>query len=413
MTQNANTFLQVRDLVVEYTSDGKVIHAVNGVNFDLERGKALALVGETGAGKTTIAKSIMRILPDPPAHVRSGQVVLQGRDLMKLNEADMRKVRGKEISMIFQDPMTALNPTMRIGDQIAEVIRLHDKVTKAESMQKAQKMLETVGITAERYGNYPHQFSGGMKQRVVIAMALIAEPELLLADEPTTALDVTIQAQILDMMRRLQEELGTTVLLISHDLGVVAGFCDRVAVMYAGRIVELGRVEQYVDMALTYLRLEEGGSDYVIRTCAVDDVVRAAVRRFAGEFIDRRIALDYTPVEWETVTDGKWLTFVVEQLLSNALKYTGQDGTVRIYREGDDLCIRDSGMGIAPEDLPRVFDMGYTGQNGRLDRRSSGIGLYLCRRICRNLRHEIRIESVPGVGTTVRLTLGRPAFVAE
>ena len=168
MTQNANTFLQVRDLVVEYTSDGKVIHAVNGVNFDLERGKALALVGETGAGKTTIAKSIMRILPDPPAHVRSGQVVLQGRDLMKLNEADMRKVRGKEISMIFQDPMTALNPTMRIGDQIAEVIRLHDKVTKAESMQKAQKMLETVGITAERYGNYPHQFSGGMKQLSLI-----------------------------------------------------------------------------------------------------------------------------------------------------------------------------------------------------------------------------------------------------
>ena len=178
-------------------------------------------------------------------------------------------------------------------------------------------------------------------------------------------------------------------------------------------MTELGRVEQYVDMALTYLRLEEGGSDYVIRTCAVDDVVRAAVRRFAGEFIDRRIALDYTPVEWETVTDGKWLTFVVEQLLSNALKYTGQDGIVRIYREGDDLCIRDSGMGIAPEDLPRVFDMGYTGQNGRLDRRSSGIGLYLCRRICRNLRHEIRIESVPGAGTTVRLTLGRPAFVAE
>ena len=178
-------------------------------------------------------------------------------------------------------------------------------------------------------------------------------------------------------------------------------------------MTELGRVEQYVDMALTYLRLEEGGSDYVIRTCAVDDVVRAAVRRFAGEFIDRRIALDYTPVEWETVTDGKWLTFVVEQLLSNALKYTGQGGTVRIYREGDDLCIRDSGMGIAPEDLPRVFDMGYTGQNGRLDRRSSGIGLYLCRRICRKLRHEIRIEAVPGAGTTVRLTLGRGDFLPE
>lgn len=164
--------------------------------------------------------------------------------------------------------------------------------------------------------------------------------------------------------------------------------------------------------ALKRLR-EAGGSDYVIRTCAVDDVVRAAVRRFAGEFIDRRIALDYTPVEWETVTDGKWLTFVVEQLLSNALKYTGQDGIVRIYREGDDLCIRDSGMGIAPEDLPRVFDMGYTGQNGRLDRRSSGIGLYLCQRICRNLRHEIRIESAPGAGTTVYLTLGRGDFLPE
>lgn len=244
MTQNANTFLQVRDLVVEYTSDGKVIHAVNGVNFDLERGKALALVGETGAGKTTIAKSIMRILPDPPAHVRSGQVVLQGRDLMKLNEADMRKVRGKEISMIFQDPMTALNPTMRIGDQIAEVIRLHDKVTKAESMQKAQKMLETVGITAERYGNYPHQFSGGMKQRVVIAIALALEPRLLLADEPTTALDVTIQAQVLQMMGDLQQKLGTSTILITHDLGVVSQNCDRVAVMYAGEVVESGTAKE-------------------------------------------------------------------------------------------------------------------------------------------------------------------------
>ena len=247
MTQNANTFLQVRDLVVEYTSDGKVIHAVNGVNFDLERGKALALVGETGAGKTTIAKSIMRILPDPPAHVRSGQVVLQGRDLMKLNEADMRKVRGKEISMIFQDPMTALNPTMRIGDQIAEVIRLHDKVTKAESMQKAQKMLETVGITAERYGNYPHQFSGGMKQRVVIAMALACRPQLLLADQPTTALDVTIQAQVLDMINDLKKELNTAMVLITHDLGIVAEMCDKVAVVYAGKIIESGSVEDVFD----------------------------------------------------------------------------------------------------------------------------------------------------------------------
>ena len=176
---------------------------------------------------------------------------------------------------------------------------------------------------------------------------------------------------------------------------------------------ELGRIEQYVDMVLTYLRLEEGGSDYVIRPCSVDEVVRAAVRRFAGEFIDRRIRLDYEPVQWETVTDGKWLTFVVEQLLSNAPKYTGQEGAIRIYRQGDELCIADTGMGIAPEDLPRVFQMGYTGQNGRLDRRSSGIGLYLCRRICGNLRHGIRMESVPGKGTTVYLTLGRGDFLPE
>ena len=175
---------------------------------------------------------------------------------------------------------------------------------------------------------------------------------------------------------------------------------------------ELGRIEQYVDMVLTYLRLESG-SDYVIGTCSVDEVVRAAVRRFAGEFIDRRIRLDYEPVRWETVTDSKWLTFVVEQLLSNALKYTGQEGVIRIYRQGDELCIADTGMGIAPEDLPRVFQMGYTGQNGRLDRRSSGIGLYLCRRICGNLRHGIRMESVPGEGTTVYLTLGRGGFIAE
>ena len=243
MTQNANTFLQVRDLVVEYTSDGKVIHAVNGVNFDLERGKALALVGETGAGKTTIAKSIMRILPDPPAHVRSGQVVLQGRDLMKLNEADMRKVRGKEISMIFQDPMTALNPTMRIGDQIAEVIRLHDKVTKAESMQKAQKMLETVGITAERYGNYPHQFSGGMKQRVVIAMALANSPQLLIADEPTSALDVTTQAQIVRQMMELRDDYGTSIIVVTHNLGIAAYMSDYIVVMKDGKMEDQGTRE--------------------------------------------------------------------------------------------------------------------------------------------------------------------------
>lgn len=176
---------------------------------------------------------------------------------------------------------------------------------------------------------------------------------------------------------------------------------------------ELGRVEQYVDMVLTYLRLHEGGSDYVIRACGVDEIVRPAVRRFAGEFIDRRIALDYAPLERTVVTDEKWLRFVVEQVLSNALKYTGQGGTIRIYRQGETLCVSDNGMGITPEDLPLVFDMGYTGQNGRRDRQSSGIGLYLCRRICRNLRHDIAITSRVGEGTTVRITLGRPEFVAE
>ena len=247
MSENKE-FLSVKDLVVEYMSDGQVVHAVNGVSLKLERGKTLGLVGETGAGKTTIAKSIMRILPDPPAHVRSGQVVLQGRDLMKLNEADMRKVRGKEISMIFQDPMTALNPTMRIGDQIAEVVRLHsDDKSHAHCEKRAKEMLEIVGIPAERYYEYPHQFSGGMKQRVVIAMALACRPQLLLADEPTTALDVTIQAQVLDMVNDLKKELNTAMVLITHDLGIVAEMCDKVAVVYAGKIIESGSVEDVFD----------------------------------------------------------------------------------------------------------------------------------------------------------------------
>ncbi len=242
-SMDENKFLVVKDLRVEYTSDSDVIKAVNGVSFALERGKTLGLVGETGAGKTSIAKAILRILPDPPAKVRSGQVLFEGRDLMKISEAEMRKIRGRRISMIFQDPMTALNPVMKVGEQIAEVIRLHSDLKKKEAEQQAVRTLEMVGINADRFSEYPHQFSGGMKQRVVIAMALACSPELLLADEPTTALDVTIQAQVLEMVNRLKGENNTAMILITHDLGVVAEVCDEVAVVYAGEIIEYGKKE--------------------------------------------------------------------------------------------------------------------------------------------------------------------------
>lgn len=234
-------FLQVKDLVVEYTSGGQVIHAVNGVSFDLEKGKTLGLVGETGAGKTSIAKAIIGVLPDPPAKIRAGEIFLDGEDLLKTSTEEMLKIRGNKISMIFQDPMTALNPLMTIGDQIAEVIALHSETGNShEAKERAIEILKLVGITAERYDEFPYQFSGGMKQRVVIAIALACNPELLLADEPTTALDVTIQAQVLDMMNDLREKLGTSMILITHDLGVVAEMCDDVAVVYAGEIIEKG-----------------------------------------------------------------------------------------------------------------------------------------------------------------------------
>ncbi|MBE6017875.1 MAG: ABC transporter ATP-binding protein [Lachnospiraceae bacterium] len=232
--------LEIKDLFVEYTSGGKVIKAVNGVSLALEKGKTLGLVGETGAGKTTIAKSILRILPDPPAKVRGGEIWFEGQDMMKLHAREMLKIRGDKIAMIFQDPMTALNPTMTVGNQIAEVIQLHNDVNSREATERAVTMLETVGIPAMRYMEYPHQFSGGMKQRVVIAMALACNPALLLADEPTTALDVTIQAQVLEMMMELKEKFETSMILITHDLGVVAETCDDVAIIYAGKIVEYG-----------------------------------------------------------------------------------------------------------------------------------------------------------------------------
>ena len=235
-----NEYLSVRNLTVEYVTSEETVYAVNDVSFSMEKGRTLGLVGETGAGKTTIARSIMRILPVPPAVVKNGEIFLNGRDLMKLSKKEMYAVRGDEVSMIFQDPMTSLNPTMHVGDQIAEVILHHESVSKAEARKKAETMLEMVGIPKERYDEFPHQFSGGMKQRVVIAIALACDPDVLIADEPTTALDVTIQAQVLEMMRDLRNKKNMSLILITHDLGVVAEMCDDVAVVYGGEIVEKG-----------------------------------------------------------------------------------------------------------------------------------------------------------------------------
>jgi peptide/nickel transport system ATP-binding protein len=239
----AENLLEIQDLVIEYHTDDVIIQAVNGVNLDVRQGETIGLVGETGAGKTTIARSILRILQTPPAKFCAGKIIFQGRDIMTLVEKEMRKIRGDKIAMIFQDPMTALNPIEKAGDQIAEAVGLHNKFSRKETEQRARDMLEMVGIPAERYVEYPHQFSGGMKQRVVIAMALACNPILLLADEPTTALDVTIQAQVLEMMNTLKAQMGTSVVMITHDLGVVAESCDSVVVVYAGEIVEYGTAE--------------------------------------------------------------------------------------------------------------------------------------------------------------------------
>lgn len=247
MSVENRKFLEVKDLKVEYTSEGKIIHAVNGVSFSLDKGRTLGLVGETGAGKTSIAKAILRILPDPPAKITGGQVMLDGEDILQIKEKKMRKLRGHKISMIFQDPMTSLNPVKRVVDQIAEVIKTHNKVSAAEATAEAIRMLGKVGIAENRVREYPHQFSGGMKQRVVIAMALACNPDLLLADEPTTALDVTIQAQVLDMINKLKEDYNMAMIMITHDLGVVAEVCDDVAVVYAGEVIEYGTKEEIFD----------------------------------------------------------------------------------------------------------------------------------------------------------------------
>lgn len=238
MSTADEVFLKVEDLEVIYTSGKKNVQAVNKVSFELKKGQTIALVGETGAGKTTIAKSILRILPDPPAKMLGGKITLEGRELTSLSEEEMLDIRGGKIAMIFQDPMTALNPLMTVGDQIVEGLLLHNDYDRDAAENRAKEMLELVGIPKERFVEYPYQFSGGMKQRVVIAMALACNPLLLLADEPTTALDVTIQAQVLDLIRNLKEKYNTSMILITHDLGVVAETSDTVAVVYAGEIIE-------------------------------------------------------------------------------------------------------------------------------------------------------------------------------
>lgn len=247
--------LEVKDIYVEYSSNMETVKAVNGVSFGINKGETLGLVGETGAGKTSIAKTILRILPVPPAKIKSGKVLFEGKNLLQKSEHELRKIRGGEISMIFQDPMTALNPVLTVGKQIAEAIKLHKGISKEDSVKEGKRMLELVGIPAERFDEYPHQFSGGMKQRVVIAIALACNPGLLIADEPTTALDVTIQAQVLELIKDLQNKHQMAMLLITHDFGIVAETCDYVAVVYAGQIVEYGSAEQiFLNKAHPYTR---------------------------------------------------------------------------------------------------------------------------------------------------------------
>ena len=237
--------LEIKNLKVQYNTDEAIVYALNDFSLDLGKGEILGVVGETGAGKTTMALSIMKLLPEHVAEVTGGSVTYNGEDVFKMSQKQLRNLRGAEVSMIFQDPMTSLNPVMTVGDQIDEVLKIHNpSMPKQERDEKVAEILTLVGIPPERRVQFPHQFSGGMKQRVVIAMALVAKPNLLLADEPTTALDVTIQAQILTLMKNLEEQLGTSMIFITHDLGIVAEFCENVAVVYGGEVIERGTVEQ-------------------------------------------------------------------------------------------------------------------------------------------------------------------------
>ena len=240
---STEVLLDIQDLVVHYVLEDETVEAVNGVSLSLRKGQTLGLVGETGAGKTSTALSVLNLVQTPPGVIKSGKITVCGSDVLHMTPKQLEKIRGKDVSMIFQDPMTALNPVMTVGEQIAESIKYHEKAGNREALDKAMEMLEIVGIPAVRGAEYPHQFSGGMKQRVVIAIALACNPNILLADEPTSALDVTIQAQVLDLMCELKEKLGMALMMITHDLGVVAKICDIVAVMYAGKIVEYGTLE--------------------------------------------------------------------------------------------------------------------------------------------------------------------------
>jgi peptide/nickel transport system ATP-binding protein len=236
--------LDIRDLSVHYVTDEGRVKALEGLNLELGYGETLGLVGETGAGKTTTALSVLRLLPTPPSKIMSGEILFCGSNLLNLPEAEMRAIRGEKIAMIFQDPMTSLNPIIPVNKQIAEMILLHQNVNAAQALEKAGDILELVGIPRERGIEYPHQFSGGMQQRVVIAISLACSPMLLIADEPTTALDVTIQAQVLKLMGELKKKLNTSMILITHDLGIVAEMCDKVAIMYAGRVIEYAPTER-------------------------------------------------------------------------------------------------------------------------------------------------------------------------
>jgi oligopeptide/dipeptide ABC transporter ATP-binding protein len=317
--------LKVEDLVTKFVTEDGVVTAVDGVSFDLYPGETLGIVGESGSGKSVTSLSIMRLIPTPPGRIDSGRVVFGGRDLLALDENEMRKIRGNEISMIFQEPMTSLNPVFTVGDQIAEAIRLHQEPDPRKARALAIEMLRKVGIPwpEKRIDQYPHQMSGGMRQRVMIAMAISCSPALLIADEPTTALDVTIQAQILDLIRQLRADTGASVMLITHDLGVIAETADRVIVMYASQIVETGDVESifanplhpYTRGLLSSVpRLDED----TLRLHSIDGVVPSPFDTPKGCRFAPRCSLAETecmasPPQLVTVSDGRQVRCIKAQ----------------------------------------------------------------------------------------------------